>query len=127
MPYTATVTVQTSISNDPAYQPESVRVLMNIIAVQSFNDPGLFMFFKDPVTQILSFSHVASPTDLATYPYNVLAPNVYYVRKSSLDITYNYVDDANSAITTIQDGIKSLCLSMNTLQTLQPPTTTTIV
>ena len=122
--YSAVYTKQLSANVDPVYQPEQIRVSVEVLSVQGFSDLGLFVYRKDPITLALDYSHVASPYDISEYNYQNIGTKDY-VRLATISIVLGNADVANEALSGIETQIQALCIDMKTLSDLLPVTTVT--
>jgi hypothetical protein len=71
------------------------------------------------------YDHIATPSDLNDYNFEVVGDNEY-VRRSDFERVYDVAELADEAITSIESSILDLCNDMTVLDELGEVTTVTI-
>jgi len=117
--YSVTLTKQLNPPDEYGF----VKLVMVVTDVVGFADFGVFTYDVNATTGKQVYNHVATPTDLQDYGYNV---GEYFVRKSTLVSTYELATLADAALTEIEDRIQQLCSDMVLLDTAGVAQTVTI-
>lgn len=125
MAYSVTLSKQVSANSTDSSIQNAVKVVMEVTSVTDFIDAGIFVYSIDPVTLAEVYSHVALPSDLGDFNFDVVGDNDF-VRKSDFERIYESAELAHTAIDTIESSILDLCNNMAVLDTLGDATTVTI-
>lgn len=124
---TFSVTIEKQITETSAADQAPAPVRFTVVAtiVIGFGDLGVFVYELDQVTGEEVYSHVAVPTDLQDYNYNIIGDK-NYVRKASIDLYRDTASEAEVDISEIEDRLQLLCNDMQALTDFGSVQTTVI-
>lgn len=119
------VTLERQVTPVSYSSEQPVRVRMLVTGVVGFNDFGIFTYVKRPVTDLPTFSHVATVTDIQDYLFESFGDSSFQ-RRAELDEVYPTPSVAEEAVAALEARVKMLCEHMEMLQTLGSTTTVVI-
>lgn len=122
---TYSVTIERQVTENYQDCPRlPALVSMEVQTVVGFLDKGIFVHRIDPDTGVETYSHVATPCDIEQVLFD--AGTGPFVRRDSMEITYQTASLADAGIAEIEQAVRDLCVQMDRIDDLGPATLVTI-